>query len=464
MPDEVAGDFSQPFQRNMNGDMPVTNDPQVGKRASSVLEKGPFVVALLSRLESAGHRVVYLRNYEHLPDDIGNDVDLLIERGHTQAVVEMFCQQAPEYGWRVWKCVPFSCLSVFLISDTDKEIIHVDLFEQVEWHFFAYADPEAILSRRIWSGLVFKPSLADEIYLNLATRLIYHGIVRDKHRQQWEASKGSLGSEALASAFCPRLLGSVAEDLFQAASASDWPRFEALHRRFRRAIVLHCMKRPWHVIGRVFAYLRRGISRIVGPPGVFIVFTGFDGEGRSTAIQQVVSLLEEFLGAKETLFFNWKPTARSVSLGGTNLSSPRGSNEVHPRSPVGSPAFLVYHWLTFWAGYTRYILPKLARNRLVVADRFACDVWLDPHRFRLNTPEWLLKVFVKTLPKPNVALALLASPEAILERKQEFEPSEIEAYQGKIKSGNISYISIVDADPQSSVVADRCFQEILRLL
>ena len=43
-----------------------------------------------------------------------------------QAVVEMFRQQAPEYGWRVWKCVPFSCLSVFLISAIDKAIIHID--------------------------------------------------------------------------------------------------------------------------------------------------------------------------------------------------------------------------------------------------------------------------------------------------------------------------------------------------
>ena len=464
MPDELAGDSAQPFQRNMNGDMPVTLDPQVGEKVSPVLENGPFVVALLSRLESAGHHVVYLRNYENLPDDIGNDVDLLIERGHTQAVVEMFRQQAPEYGWRVWKCVPFSCLSVFLISAIDKAIIHIDLFEQVEWHFFAYADPEAILSRRIWSGLVFKPALADEVYLNLATRLVYHGIVREKHRRQWEASKGSLDSEALASAFCPHLLGSVADDLFQAASASDWPRFEALHRRFRRTIVLRGMIRPWHVIGRVFAYLRRGISRIVGPPGVFIAFTGFDGEGRSTVIQQVVSRLEEYLGAKETLFFHWKPTARSVSLAGFESSSPDDLSKGQLRSPVASLAFLVHHWLTFWTGYVRYVLPQLARNRLVISDRYACDVWLEPHRFRLNTAEWLLKTFVKTLPKPNVALALLASPGAVLDRKQKLEALEIDTYLGKVKSGNISYISIVDADSQSSAVVDQCLTEILRLL
>lgn len=74
------------------------------------LSKGRFVIELLSRIEAAGHRVVYLRNYENLPDDIGNDVDILIERGKTKAVVSLFRQAATEYGWRVWKSVPFSCL------------------------------------------------------------------------------------------------------------------------------------------------------------------------------------------------------------------------------------------------------------------------------------------------------------------------------------------------------------------
>ena len=129
----------------------------------SHLAKGEFVVFLLASIESAGHRVVYLRNYENLPDDIGNDVDLLVERGHSYCILKIIKAFAPAWGWTIWKTVPSSCLSVYFLYDNKRGALHIDLFEHLEWHCVPFANAKGVLERRVWTGLVFKPSVPDEL-------------------------------------------------------------------------------------------------------------------------------------------------------------------------------------------------------------------------------------------------------------------------------------------------------------
>ena len=47
----------------------------------SAASTADFVILWLKEMEKRELRYVYLRNYEHLPTEVGNDVDLLIEQG-----------------------------------------------------------------------------------------------------------------------------------------------------------------------------------------------------------------------------------------------------------------------------------------------------------------------------------------------------------------------------------------------
>ena len=47
------------------------------ENASLTKTPGELVVYLISSLEASGLATVYLRNYENLPHQVGNDVDLL---------------------------------------------------------------------------------------------------------------------------------------------------------------------------------------------------------------------------------------------------------------------------------------------------------------------------------------------------------------------------------------------------
>jgi thymidylate kinase len=434
--------------------MPATNDLQVGEKVSSVLEKGPFVVALLSRIESAGHCVVYLRNYENLPDDIGNDVDILVESCHTKPVVELIRTVSPQYGWHLWKSVPFSSRSVFILNPDRCESLHIDISETIEWHCLPYADTTGIFARRQWNGIVNIPSTIDELYLNLTTRLLYQGVVREKHREQWRTALPSIDRAVFSRHVASQLASSVSEIYSRGLFAESWDDVENLAGKLRKGVMVYCLsKRLRETFGRVFAFAFRQFRRLACPPGLFIAFEGVDGVGKSAVMDRIMPALSEFGSLSPPMVFHWKPSRRSNRMGGR--AEPHNADNC-------SKAFchlliglfiLFYHWFGFWWGYLRYVLPQRARNRVVVADSYAYGVLLDPAQYRLSLPECLLKLFCATVPRPDVVVALVADAERILERKQERSREEIGRYLDKLKSLAHPALRVVEANEELDQVA-----------
>ena len=65
------------------------------------VNSGNLVLHLIAALEAKGILSVYLRNYEGLPQEVGNDVDLLVPKGmRRRAVVcETFNMENWSKGW-----------------------------------------------------------------------------------------------------------------------------------------------------------------------------------------------------------------------------------------------------------------------------------------------------------------------------------------------------------------------------
>ena len=233
---------------------------------------GQFVIAWLAEMEERGLRAVYLRNYEALPADIGNDVDLLIETGTTQTWINEAKEVAPRFGWRFLRAVPFGCTSLFFFRPDADEVLHIDLNERIEWHCVPFADGKGILSRRRWNGKVFIPAVEDELYLNVATRLVYQGKVREKHRVQWTRLRPSCSKESLTHAFSDLGPTNIANQIIDAADSGDWNAVEALHVRIRRCILGKAALRPCQTTAGIARFARRTMRRIVRPPGYRFLF------------------------------------------------------------------------------------------------------------------------------------------------------------------------------------------------
>lgn len=186
----------------------------------------------------------------------------------------------------------------------------------------------------------------------------------------------------------------------------------------------------------------------------FLAIEGADGVGKSTVLRLLVPELVKRGGFNGYLFFHWKPIKSNLSynaIPGDNPHDPRGKE---PRHPLANLVFLTHHWLDFQLGYWRFIRPAIRSGRLVVADRYTYDVLLDPKRFRLKLPAWILRLFVRTIPRPDRAILLHADPAIIRARKPELTEREITIYQTTL----LSCRSIREAIP---VKAERSPAEIV---
>ena len=185
----------------------------------------------------------------------------------------------------------------------------------------------------------------------------------------------------------------------------------------------------------------------------FLALEGADGVGKSTVLRLLVPELVRRGGYKGYLFFHWKPIKGNLSydaIPGDDPHNPRGKK---PRNPVASLVFLAHHWLDFQVGYWRFVRPAIRAGRLVVADRYTYDVLLDPKRFRLRPPAWILRLFVWTIPRPDRAILLHADPVVIRTRKSELAKEEIADYQSALLScRQIRGIMPIDAERTPKVI------------
>ena len=164
----------------------------------------------------------------------------------------------------------------------------------------------------------------------------------------------------------------------------------------------------------------------------FLAIEGADGVGKSTILRLLVPELVKRGGFKGYLFFHWKPIKRNLSYDAIPNDDPHDPRGKEPRNSLASIVFLVHHWLDFQVGYWRFIRPAIRAGRLVVADRYTYDVLLDPKRFRLKLPAWILRLFVRTIPRPDRTVLLHADPAVIRTRKPELSEEEIARYQNAL--------------------------------
>jgi thymidylate kinase len=396
---------------------------------------GNLILKILHEFDATGFSYVYLRNYENLPEDVGNDVDLLVPKGMREKAARLIRTVLSNSGWSLVRQVEFGPISLFFASTDGKHFMHLDLFDRIEWHWMEYAAPARLIENRQWNGMVHHPAPADEVVLNVMTRLIYGAAVREKHRIQAAAFLDVYGHEPLIAAFeahmgsrlGPEISGSVANQSWEALIAEV---LTIRHNLLIRAFTRH----PVSSLLGLARYLRRGTSRLLRPPGPFIVFEGADGVGKSTVMEGTVPMLKGLTGRDNTLIFHWKPSRTSIRIAGESAGAAQNPREHSTRSMPASLMFLVYHWLGFWIGYLRYVLPARAKNRAVLGDRYAYEFSLDPTRLRLNAPQWLLRLASRTVPQPDLVLCLVADPDKILARKQELSEAEIRNYQKALES------------------------------
>jgi thymidylate kinase len=433
---------------------------------NEMIASGKFICDFLASFEKNIGRYVYLRNHEELPLNVGNDVDLLLERGKRQQAIEFLRKFSGNSGWRILRQVEFGPLSAFLVSDDNSEFLHIDFFDRLDWHWAPYANTKRIIDNRQWNGHVYHPSPGDEVYINVMTRLLYEGRIREKHRKQADLIHASSPKHLLNAAFESNAGSPHVISVSSMVTNRQWEELEGSTRKIRLMVLLNSLRsRSFDSMNGLIRYANRGVNRLMKPPGLFVVFEGADGVGKSTVIDRILPALEGLSGRKDTLMFHWKPCRVSMRSPGEPPGPQMDPRSSVPRSIPLSFLFLAYHWLGFWWGWLRYLRPALVKNRAVIGDRYAHEFFLDPARLRLNLPPWLLRFAARCAPQPDLVIALIADPSRIATRKQELAVEEIEVYQKRVLhlQKEMKSIVVVDADQQVDEVANRVIEQLISI-
>lgn len=171
-----------------------------------------------------------------------------------------------------------------------------------------------------------------------------------------------------------------------------------------------------------------------------IAFLGTDGSGKSTIINAITPIIEKKTGLKvryEHMRPNYLPSlgvafgrrTREEEIAQGPVLDPHASK---PSGFVGSLVRLIYYLVDYTYGYHRKIYPS--HDAVWIFDRYYYDLLIDQKRARISLPRWIIKVFGKIVPVPDVILCLGGEPERIFERKPETNLEEVTRQMNKLRN------------------------------
>lgn len=413
-----------------------------------------FLTRLFSAWRSQNIDFMVLRNYEELPYAASNDVDILIAAGSQVQAENILLECGVTLGWVLLRRIEFSPVTYWLYNPEEDCFLHIDLFIDLRWRGWEILPASEVLARRQYKELFDIPNPVDEAVIKLLTFLLYRGSIREKYKPYIKRVLEARPEEfrnLLAAQLGKGLASSVSNSIIHDA----WENIELETPRIRRALI----RRNMHLdpAGRLRVLLKdiqRIGRRIITPPGLSLALVGPDGVGKSTlldSLTQVITSHRLFLGVHVR---HWRPgllppLGRFVGRAPT----PQPTGLWLPRRMPGR-----FHWLRLLYYSVDFVLGAwlrdripLAKFRLLLYDRCALDMVVDPLRYGLSSARGT-RLLWRFIPKPDLVILLYDDPERIHARKPELPVEEI-ARQNALwlqlaAEGEVDAIIRVDAGPE----------------
>jgi thymidylate kinase len=415
-----------------------------------------LVTAVFQAWRRAGIEFLVLRNYEKLPEETGNDIDVLVRPGQLARAEEVLVSTAGGTGYVLHNRAEFSPVSLFFHHPASQLQIQFDLFHCLNWRGFPLLSARTVLARRIERGLFAVPHPTHEAVLNLITRQIYHGQVREKYKPGILAGlkQDPAGAQSTLAEMFSQV---IALTLTRAILAERWAEVELQTRAMRRQLAWRRLTRqPLATLGAMLRDLRRFAGRLRNPPGMTLVLLGADGCGKSSVATGLIESLRHTFNPGKGLHGHWKPMVLPLR----RRAERKPTTDPHaqpPRGRMASLLVLVCHWLEYLVGACVRFLPVLFRNGLVLMDRYHYDFAVDPRRYRLQVSAGAVRALFRLLPAPDLVIVLDAPTEVLRARKQEVPEAETRRQQEAFRTlaASLPCAKIVDcAQPLDAVIRD----------
>lgn len=408
------------------------------------------------------HNVQYcvLRNYKGLPEDHGNDIDLLINKYDVDTAVKIIINKSEKFNYiYLQKLCRQGYIGIYFFDKDILSIVQFDIYFGIYFKGVPLANVEDILdSRKIYKNF-YVPAEGCEAAVTLPKDLLMHRSVKDREETRKRIAKCvSEDSENFSKILSPIFGDQLTNKIIIKSIEQDWESIGYLTNKLRINAALRVFAR--HPIQQSINWLIFIAYHIrlmtIKSPGLFVCIIGPDGAGKSTITAFIRDSLYDKIFKKYKYIhkdFQILPQLkliknifkRSTKVSGKNLrDNPILVGMVRPHYSLRSAMYISYYFIDFMLGHfaVRYYRWK---NGLIIADRYFYDYLYQ--RVYSNIPYWYPLLLSKFIPKPDVTICLFADSRTIYERKPELDTSEIERQLSEIKklSSKIQTVIWIDS-------------------
>lgn len=379
-----------------------------------------FLGRLFEQLDACGVRYCVLHGYDDLPESAASDIDMALHPADLPALARVF-QVLREDGFVPVQEIDYDVhCRYFVFAWVDGPTVRtiaVDVTTQHRQdHFILQSGEELVEGRRRHSTFWIPSAPAEFVYL-LAKKVVKTSAPEHQVRHLRDLAR-ELGTDQARTA-AGRLFGTAWQERVVAWCLDESlpSQLQALRRQFGLTIT---KREPLNVARYLLSDLPRKARRWRQPVGVFVTVLGPDGVGKSTLI---ASLEEQLAGAfRGVRRYHWRPMWLAGKRNDSPTSGPHG-REAH--SWLRSVVRTGVHLLDYIVGYHAQVRPALVRSTLVVFDRYAGDMLVDPARYRYGGPRVLLRLLESLAPTPDLQLVLDAPADLVEARKAEVSAGEL---------------------------------------
>lgn len=391
-----------------------------------------FLTTFFNFLNKNGEYAV-LRNFEGLPaHNNSRDIDIVIEPSTYRRLKSDLIELIEKEGWKIvtylnsdrlitWVC---ACVD----GDSRTEIVQFDFFFHTSIFGVTLLEAKDFLKNRQFNGAIYhvdkEYEFLDKYMYDRAVGVAYP----EKYRKTREAVENS--SE----------VKRVLKKVFGSNSINECDKTSG-KKLLLNALKQNLCSNPFRTVSRMLKFEYYHIRNYVrSNTGFSVGFTGPDGSGKTTVIDQILERLapvfrtaHKYYHFRPALFGNLGEVAHSAGL---KKEVDRDYSNPHRGGKTGalsSFARLLYYSIDYIIGYFVKVKSVIRITRVVIFDRYYTDIICDSRRSRIYLNYkflyWFGKLFIPSL---NYNILLTARSETILARKRELDEDGIRRINERI--------------------------------
>ena len=373
-----------------------------------------------------------LRNFEGLPDNNkSRDIDIIITKKSYKTIKQELVELIDKSGWRIITYLYSDRLITYVCArqaEDKTEIVQWDFFINTSVFGILLMDADEFLVNKKFNGFLYYV----DIECQFLDKYLYNRAVGAQYPEKYRATRAKAEHSPIVEKKIKLLYGvNTVKECDKISSK----------KLLLTAIKTNLQQHPSKFLANLICFLWTFCGNYIrSNTGFSVGFTGPDGSGKTTVIDQILErlapvfrLAHKYYHFRPTLFGNLGEVAHSAGL---KKEVDRDYSKPHRGGKAGalsSFARLLYYSLDYIVGYFVKVKSVIRITRVVIFDRYYTDIICDSRRSRIYLNYkflyWFGKLFIPSL---NYNILLTARSETILARKRELDEEGIRRINERI--------------------------------